>query len=166
MRFLGSIYEGFRKAEEWIVSAFISVVVVLILASAIGRALEHPLNWATDLSLLLMAWIVFLGADLALGTVGFIRVDILFARLPRLVQWALHYLFTLMAIGMLLVVVVYGFDLTFSNVDRLYQTLGISYAWAALSAPVGAILLILTLVRKAIVERHEKFVPAEGQEAI
>ncbi len=166
MNQLRIVYRIFCKLEEWLVSLFIAGVTALVLAAAIGRSVGFPLNWAREISLLLTAWIVFLGADLALRTVGFIRVDIVFKHLPRKVQWGLYYLFNLAALALLGVIAVYGLLLTMDNSERLYQTIGISYAWAAASAPVGCILLMITLIQKMITGRNDESVLTEGQEAI
>lgn len=166
MRAITRAYEAFCRFEEWLVSLFIVAVTVLVFAGGVARTIGHPLNWATDLSLLLMAWIVFLGGDLALRTVGFISVTLLATRLPAILQRILYYLFNAIAIVFLAIVGVFGMVLATENTDRLYQTLGISYSWAALSAPVGCLLLMITVIRKMWLHRHGDVPLDEGKEAI
>jgi TRAP-type C4-dicarboxylate transport system permease small subunit len=151
--------------EEWLVGAFIATVATLVFLSAIARTAGSPINWATDLSLLLFAWLTFLGADVALKHADFIRVDILLNRFPTTVRKGLYYLFNIAAIGLLATIVVQGIPLAIDNSARLFQTLGISYAWATLSAPVGCFLMIVTLTLRMIERRKDKEIIIEGKEA-
>ena len=151
--------------EEHVVAAFIAIITGLIFVSALSRFAGFPLNWAQDVAMLLFAWVVFLGADVALRTVGFIKVDMLVRRFPVTVQKVLHYIFAAMAIALLLVIAYFGTQLAIDHVKRLYQTVGISYSWATASAPVGSVLLIITYVRKLYMNRHDPLV-SEGKEAL
>ncbi len=165
--FLRKAYEGLGKVEEAIVVVFITFITFLIFISALTRTFGYPVNWATDLSLLMFAWVVFLGADVALRHADFIRFDLLIKKMPQVVQNVLYYVFNLMAIGFFGLIVFYGFPLAFDNAKRLFQTLGVSYLWATLSAPVGSILLILTILTKLIDNWGRKEVMVKsGSEAI
>jgi TRAP-type C4-dicarboxylate transport system permease small subunit len=166
MKYLSAFYKGFCKAEEYIVALFIAAITFLVFISAVGRGLRHPLNWAQDVSLLLFAWVVFLGADVALRRADFVRVDMLISRFPWKLQKFLYYFFYIIAIAFLLIMIRFGFPLCFENVKRLFQTLGISYSWATVSAPVGSILLIITILLK--LHRHWKDtrIDVQGKEAI
>lgn len=166
MRRLTAIYDGFCRVEESVVAAFIAIITALIFVAAVSRFFGLPLNWAQDVAMLLFAWVVFLGADVALRNVGFIRVDMLVSRFPMWLQKTLHYTFSAMAIALLLVIVYFGTQLALDNVKRLYQTVGISYSWATASAPVGSVLLIVTMLRKLWLQRHDAYVASEGSEAI
>ncbi|MDR1302289.1 MAG: TRAP transporter small permease [Treponema sp.] len=166
MKQIQTVYRWFCKLEELLVSTFIAVITFLVFISAVARSARHPLNWAQDVSLLLFAWVVFLGADLALRKADFVRVDMLVSRFPEKVQKILYYVMYFLAIGFLVILVVYGFPLSASNAKRLFQTLGISYSWATISVPVGSILLTITIVLKLIARWKEKKIVVQGKEAI
>lgn len=161
-----AVYEAIGKMELVIVATFISLITLLVFVSALARFVGHPLNWAVDLSLLLFAWVVFLGADVALRHDDFIRVDLLINRFPMKVQKFLYYLYNIMAIGFFSLIVAFGFPLAIENAKRLFQTLGISYSWATISAPIGSILLILTIIVRLIDRWDEKEIVVVGREAI
>lgn len=163
---LNEFYRWLCKVEEWVVSAFIVGVTSLVFIAAITRYFGHPINWAQDTALLLTAWIVFLGADVALRDVGFIRVEILFKKFSERVQKVVHVVFTLISVLLLAVILIYGIQLALDNTSRLFQTLGISYAWATISAPVGSFLMIITLGRKLYFDRGRDGLRSEGREAI
>lgn len=166
MNQIQKLYRGFCKIEEILVSAFIAVITFLVFISAVARTARHPLNWAQDVSLLLFAWVVFLGADLALRKTDFVRVDMLVSHFPAKVQKVLYYLMYLLALGFLVILVVYGFPLSISNAKRLFQTLGISYSWATVSVPIGSLLLMITIILKLIIHWKDKNILVHGKEAI
>lgn len=70
-------YEYFCKLEESFVKLFLVSITLLVFVSAITRTFKYPLNWATDVSLLLFAWVIFLGADMALRNTNLVSVDII-----------------------------------------------------------------------------------------
>lgn len=143
-------YRGFCRAEELVVGAMIVALMVLIFAAAVGRFTGSPLNWANDIAMLLFAWLTFLGADVALKRSDFMRVEIIVKRFPDVARRSLETLFSLLSIGFLIIIVTEGIPLALSNSERLFQTLGISYLWATLSAPVGAILISLTIALRTV----------------
>lgn len=149
-------YRLLCRAEELVVGTMIVGVTVLIFAAAVGRFAGHPLNWANDIALLLFAWLTFLGADVALKKSDFMRVEIIVKRFPEFIRRSLRTLFSLLTVGFLLVIVAEGVPLALDNAQRLFQTLGISYMWATLSAPVGAALITVTIAVRTVETWHRR----------
>ncbi|GHV21475.1 C4-dicarboxylate ABC transporter [Spirochaetia bacterium] len=166
MKALKAFYKIFCKVEEILVSAFIAFITFLVFASAVARTVKHPINWAQDISLLLFAWVVFFAADVALRRADFVRVDMLVTRFPAKVQKILYYIMYGISIVFLGVLVRFGIPLSMDNSKRLFQTLGISYSWATISVPIGAILLTITIVLKLIAHRKEEKIVVQAKEAI
>jgi len=166
MKIIKAVYHGFCKAEETIVAVFVAVITLLIFVSALARGAGRPINWAPDTSLLLLSWVVFLGADSALRRADFIRVDMLMLRFPQKLQKFLYYFFYIVVILFLLLVIRYGIPLSLANTKRNFQGMEISYSWATISAPVGAFLMIITIILKLRKRWKEKVIKAEGKEAI
>jgi TRAP-type C4-dicarboxylate transport system permease small subunit len=121
------------------------------------------LNWAPDIALLLLAWVVFLGADIALRRSDFIRVDILVRRFSVKVQKFLYYLYYVAIIMFLGLLVRFGIPLAIDNYRRTFQALEISYAWATISAPVGAFFMIITIILKLVKKWNVSDPHTEGQ---
>jgi TRAP-type C4-dicarboxylate transport system permease small subunit len=159
---LKKVYKFYCSVQEVFVAVAITLVTALVFGGAVMRYAGHPINWAQDLAMLLMAWVVFLGADIALRSVGFISVDVLYARFPKVVQNVLFGIFLAASLVFLGVLVFYGIQLAMSNTSRIYQTLGISYFWATLSAPVGALMLGVTLCIQAVEKLQGKKIPGFG----
>jgi len=166
MKILAAIYHGFCKVEEIIVAVFVAAITFLIFISALARGAGYPINWAPDTSMLLLSWVVFLGADTALRRADFIRVDVLFLRFPLKVQKFLYYLYYCVIILFLLLMVRFGTTLAMENTKRNFQALIISYSWATISVPIGSILMVITIMLKLIRRRKEKEIKSEGKEAI
>ena len=160
------IYKGFCILEETIVAVFVATITFLVFASAIARGLNHPINWAVDVSLLLLAWLVFLGADTSLRRSDFIRVDILQRKFSPGLQKFLYYFFYVIIILFLAMLVIYGIPLSIENSQRTFQALAISYSWATISVPVGAFFMIVTIVIKLVKKWNESEITSEGKEAI
>lgn len=138
------LYDLFCRFEEFVTNMMLAGITALVLASAIGRTLGYPLNWAVDISLLLFAWEVFLGGDIAVRTTNLINVDMIFSRLPKKIQKYLNLGFYVLIILFLGVLVIYGIPLVLKSGKRLFQTLPFSYGWCTLSVPAGAFLMIIS----------------------
>lgn len=139
------LYRLFCNLEEALVKYALVTVAILIFISAIARSIGKPLNWATDISLILFAWIIFLGADVALRHGDFVHVDLIINKFPQSVKKIILILWNLLIVGLLSVLVCFGIPLAIESVDRIFNTLGISYSWATLSVPIGSILMLITI---------------------
>lgn len=138
------LYRYFCKFEELIVQVFICAIVALVFLSATFRTLKHPINWAIDLSLLLFAWVVFLGADMALRNIDLVNVDMIIKKLPPVIHKGLIILWQVLILMFLAALAWYGVPLALEGSKRLFQTLGISYSWATISVPIGSILMMIS----------------------
>lgn len=166
MQSVKKAYTLFCKVEQGFVAVLIVAITLLIFGSAVARTLGHPLNITTDLALLMFAWVVFIGADVSLQQADFLRVELLLKTFPKKLQKILYYVFSVAAILVLALIVYLGVPLAMSNAARLFQTLGISYAWATISAPVGCALMIVTTVLKMIKHRNDTEIVLVQSEAI
>ena len=152
-------YAYFCKIEEIVVQLFLCMVVFLVFISAVFRTLKYPLNWATDLSMLLFAWVVFLGADMALRNTELVNVDLFLKRFSKKNQTYLYIIFNILILAFLASLIWFGIPLAVESTKRLFQTLEISYSWATVSVPFGAFLMMISTVlkiKKAYIENLKK----------
>jgi C4-dicarboxylate transporter, DctQ subunit len=138
------IYNKFCKFEELLVQIFLGTLMVLVFLSAVCRSLRVPINWAVDVSMLLFAWTVFLGADVALRNTGLVKVDLIIKKLSPNIQKTLNIVWGFIIITFLFSLVWYGIPLSIESSKRLFWTLGISYSWATVSVPAGSFLMIVS----------------------
>mgnify|MGYP003623714053 CR=1 FL=1 len=138
----------FCKVELWLTAASLLAIATLVFVSAIARTVGRPLNWATDISLLLFAWMVFLGGDIVVRETNMISVDLLKNKFPLWLQKTLNIIFYLAILAFLVVLVAESRPLLVRNWKRLFQVLPISYGWCTLSVTVGsALMFISTCIR-------------------
>lgn len=151
---LKRFYEFVREVEAVIAAAFLMTAVVVIFAQAVFRTFDVPIHWALDTALLVFAWGVFLGADVAFREDKLVRVDFVLIRMPSKLRKATE-LFLYALIGVFLISLVYfGVDLSISTQHRVFQGIPwLSYTWVTASIPTSALLMLITLgikVRRAL----------------
>ena len=155
--------------EAGVAAVFLIATVVVIFSLAIFRTFGVPIHWALDTALLVFAWGVFLGADVAFREDKLVNVDFLLTKLPdkaqRVVQLVLYLL-----IGLFLGTLVYfGIDLSISTQHRSFQGIpALSYTWVTVSMPVCSFLMLITVsikLYKTVVSRSTETREEGGREA-
>lgn len=134
--------------ERMLSEILLLFIVVFVFIAAVLRWFGYPLIWSIDLAQLLFVWICFIGADIALQNDKHIGVDILTRKLPKKIYNKILFASYLLIIVFLSLVAVYGTYLAVINYKRQYSSLEFSYSWATISAPVGCLLMIRTLIKK------------------
>lgn len=134
------------RALEWITVAVFSALVVNVLWGVATRyLLGNQARWSEELARLLMVWLAFLGAVLALARQEHLGVDLLLRKLHpdarRIAELSVLLIVTLFA-G---VVLGYGgLVLTWQRwqASQLLPALGISKAWFYVAVPVSGVLMV------------------------
>jgi C4-dicarboxylate transporter, DctQ subunit len=139
-----NLYGYFCKLEETLVKSFLVAITFLVFISAIFRTMKYPLNWAVDLSMLLFAWVVFLGANMALRNTELVNVDLFINKFSQKIRKSIYIFWNVIIILFLIFLIWHGIPLALESTNRQFQTLGISYSWATISVPVGAALMIIS----------------------
>lgn len=154
-------YRLFCRAEEYLVAFLTFAIMVLVFGGAVMRTIGNPINWAVDLSLLIFAWLIFLGADVAIRTTELISIDLVVKRFPKIVQDILFAGGIVLSLIFLYILVRYGVPLAVENYERPFHSLGISFSYATIAAPVGSVLISISLVIKLV----ERFLPSKDTTA-
>ncbi len=141
-----ALYAKFCWLEKWLAAGLLMAIATLVFVSAVARFkyINHPLNWAVDISMLFFAWLVFLGGDIVVRETNLISVDILVNHLPAGLRKFLKVFFLFAMILFLAVLVRYGVPLLISNWKRQFQSMELSYSWCTLAVPVGSLLMIVS----------------------
>lgn len=154
------------RIEAAVAGTFLVVMVALIFAGGIARLLHHPLNWTTDVATCLFAWACFLCADVAWRRGTLMSVDLLTVHLPPGVRKAVDWCNLAIIALFLVFLIVSGLWLSYVSSARTFQGIpGISYSWVTMSLPVGAALLLVTTVRRALREIRGASAHAAGPAA-
>jgi TRAP-type C4-dicarboxylate transport system permease small subunit len=142
-------YEGLCQAEAVIAGTFLMVMVGLIFLGGLARLAHHPLIWTTDVATCLFAWACFLAADIAWRRDSLMSIDLVPDRLPARARATLLMINYALIVAFLLYLISMGFYLAWVSRIRSFQGMpGVSYSLVTLSLPVGALLLLVTTLRK------------------
>lgn len=72
---------------DWVMAALFAATILVVTAQVASRyVFDSPFNWTEELSRLLFAWMIFVGAALAIREGTHIRVPVLVERLPARVR--------------------------------------------------------------------------------
>jgi len=134
------------KVEEFFVCVFLAALILLVFFAAIFRFFGVNVAWSIDIAQLMFAWTTFIGADLALRKNKHMGVNLLIKQCPMRVQRIVLFLCYLVIVCFLLVIVFYGARLSIINYRRFFATLPISFSFVTAAAPVGAFLMLCTMV--------------------
>tara|TARA_B100001245_G_scaffold228082_1_gene205043 strand:- start:400 stop:867 length:468 start_codon:yes stop_codon:yes gene_type:complete len=137
------------KIERLVCIGLLSAIVLLVFAAAVMRTVGLPIIWSVDIAQLLFAWLCMLGANQTLKHAQHATVDIVTQYLPVRWQQRLAGLASLIMIGVLAVIVVYGIALFNLNPQRTLGSTPLPYRYVALALPVGAGLMLLTLLEQS-----------------
>ncbi|GHS89282.1 hypothetical protein AGMMS49957_12230 [Synergistales bacterium] len=138
-------YGAVCKIEETLATLGLIAMTALVLLSALGRAIGYPINWGMDISLMLFAWVSFMGADVGIRLNRIINVDFLVKRFPPKAQKYIAVTWSVVIIAFLVVLVAYGVPLCISNAKRQFQNIAVSYSYITASIPVCAVLMIISM---------------------
>lgn len=103
-----------------------------------------------ELAQFLFIWTAVLGADITLRRGGQVRIDAFVIRMPLKYQYLVTGLCVSLMALFLVLLIWYGFPLAISNWQRPMGVAGLSYGYITLALPVGAALMLISLVRRVV----------------
>lgn len=146
------MWRWYDRAEEWLAIALLGGTSLVMLASSTARALGQPFAGGAELAQFLFIWTAVLGADITLRRGGQVRIDALAVRLPLALQRLVTSLCLVLMLGFLALLVWHGFPLALSNWQRPMGVAGLSYGYITLALPVGATLMMVSLIRRVMAQ--------------
>lgn len=132
--------------EESIVVVLLALLIILVFIAASLRWFGISVAWSIDTAQLLFVWVCFIGADLALRTNRHVGVDMLIKKFPFGIQNSINLFCNILIFGFLMIVLYFGLTLCIDNYQRHFNTIPISYSFVTGSAPVGSLLMGLTII--------------------
>lgn len=142
------MWKVFDRAESMLAIIFLSGTVLAVFAGALARAIGSPIPMAPEIAQLMLIWTVMFGADLVMRRGEHIRVSALPDALSPRNRRVLNFVCFVTIVAFLAYVAWLGVQLAMSNWAREMGTSGLSYGWVTLALPVGAVLMILSLLRR------------------
>ena len=149
--------DGLNKVVGIFLALMLGTMSILIIAQVLCRFVIHyPLTWSEELSRYLMAYIVFIGASLAMRHNKLISIELL----PELLKGTKRKVLTIivLAISIVFFAILFkqGIDMVSRVKMQLSPALGLSMAIPYASIPIGAVLLALNSVAAMIDEFTSK----------
>lgn len=141
---LAAFRRGYERFLEWICIALMVALAAEVVAGVAFRYSGHSLVWYDEVATILLAWVTFYGAALAVLKHAHMGVPEIVAMLPataRVLVAAVAQLCT-MTFFVLLAWVGYGI-LEILASDRLVSLPEVSVAWANSVIPVSAVLFLV-----------------------
>jgi TRAP-type C4-dicarboxylate transport system permease small subunit len=106
------------------------------------------MSWNIDLAMLLLAWTAFLGADIAWRSGQLVGIDIVTRHLPRGLQKTFQVAIYVIVLAAMIVILVFGIKLAWTERVRTYQSMPIPYSLVTLSLVVaGASMVVSTIIK-------------------
>lgn len=142
-----------HKCENAICIFLLIFAFAIILSHIVGRyVFRYPLYFAEEISRYCFIWTIMLGASIGMRRKAHTRVEYFINFLPAKGKIVLEIIVNMSIIGFLGYVIYYGFFLVSKTMN--IPTAAMEWPWGLIymSAPVGAILIIITTILHIIEE--------------
>ena len=123
-------------------------LVAFVFLSAILRFFSVSMSWNIDLALFLLAWTAFLGADIAWRSGQLVGIDLVTRGLPKKLQKTIALVVYFIVMAALIVIVIFGLKLAWTERVRTYQSIPIPFSLVTLSVVVAALSMFLSTILK------------------
>lgn len=146
---MGRFLEILDSLIEKIIALLMGFMVVSLFSQVIARYFfNSPIMWTDEIGRYTFIWIVYLGSVVAFKKRSHLVVDILTRKFPEKLQFYLNLFFEIVIMLFLFLVFIFGLQYAMSNMGNpAYSTNVISLGVAYVSVPVGALLMIINIVR-------------------
>jgi TRAP-type C4-dicarboxylate transport system permease small subunit len=146
-QFLGRLFEKLERMQTiFCVAALGAIVVVLSLEILLRQFLGINLQWALDLSALLMVWICFIGASMVYRRKGHIGIEVLVKLFPEGLQKMLNVVMYLLIGAGFVVLMIRAGSLMLVQRGQEIVSLGISRSFLSFPVVLGTALMLVTSV--------------------
>ncbi|MFS0575593.1 TRAP transporter small permease [Sporosarcina sp. 179-K 3D1 HS] len=144
------------RLEETVVNLIMVVLVILTFTNVVLRyVFNYSIPGSVEVSILLFAWIVFVGSSVAIKNKTHIKIDLLEAILPKKYKKIVSLLISIMLVILAACMCFYGFIFTY---DVMGETLGASNipkSLVYLAFPIGFGLMGIHLMNQIVLSLKE-----------
>ena len=127
-----------------------AMTVVVFLQVLFRYVLDAPLDWSEELATFTFAWMVLLGAGVGLKYDQHPSLDVFRSRFPAVLQKAAGLLVNLSIIFMLIVLCVYGWNLTMTMKMQTMAALGYSVSFIYIILPVSSLIMLFHMLVRTL----------------
>ena len=142
------LYHTLCKLEVIICGTGFVFLIFFVFLSAILRFFRVSMAWNIDMALFLLAWTAFLGADIAWRSGQLVGIDLVTRNLPPIVQKLIQIAVYCVIGCALIIIIIYGTRLAWTERVRKFQSLPIPYSLVTMSLVVAACSMLLSTIIK------------------
>jgi len=149
-----------ERALEWLVSAFVALLVLIVASTFIDRHfVTLPMAAPDSYARVILVWLTFIGFALAVKRGFNIRVDLIETRLPVRVRRMLDYIFDLGMLGLTVILGLNGWRLIVVGRDQERLGTLMTEAWPSSALFAACILLVLFLALRIMLRLTGRELP-------
>ncbi len=148
MHIVKKIYQAVMKAELFLVGIGFVALILFVFLSAILRFFRVSMSWNIDMSLLMLAWTSFLGADIAWRSGQLVGIDLITRNLPPKFAQVVEIIVLIIILAAQFLLFYYGARLAWIERLRTYQSMPIPYALVTYSLVISAFSMSISTIIK------------------
>jgi len=157
--------KSLRLAEhglEWLISALVAVLLVIVASTFIDRHfVTLPMAAPDSYARVILVWLTFIGFALAVKNGLNIRVDLIDSHLPVKLRALFKYVFDVMMLGLTVMLGLNGWRLVVIGKDQERLGTMMSEAWPSGALFVACIILVLFLVLRIALRFYGRELPEQ-----
>jgi TRAP-type C4-dicarboxylate transport system permease small subunit len=144
MTVLCRFYDLARRIDKLFGMLAMAFIILLACANVFMRyVVGRPWGWVEEVTVFTFVWLSMLGASAVVHAEGHCAIDVLVRRLPLKWQRIVGIVSDLIVLATLLLLIVYGIDLTIKGQTKLTPILGIPYSYVDAAVPVSCALMLV-----------------------
>lgn len=137
------ISDGIYKVSGVFIIIALGVIVVLVFTQVVSRyVLKFPIDWAQELTVYLLIWMVFIGCSMGLRQGEIASLSFFVDKFPDKVAIWLTFVADSVLIIFLTVCIVFNMDIIQFAMRQASPVLSIPMGWISLSVTVSAALMV------------------------
>ncbi len=157
------LHKLYSQLEEIVGAVLLAATcAVAVIQVAARYVLASPPAWTEEAATLLFAWLVFVGASLALKRNEHFALDVVVVRLPHGLRRMVQLVVLLLTFAFCLLLIVYGAILAVDSWNVRTAVMEIPRTWLYASVPVGGGLMAVRTVEAMLQWVAAGRTPAEG----
>ena len=130
------------RCIKWYIVVLMGLLVFMTFIQVVARyVMNSPFTSTEEYTRMILVWLTFIGAAVALRRNKLTRIEVLEERLPAGVRRALSAFFDLVLMFILVIIVVKGWEATLVTTSQIVAGTPLSYAWFVFSVVVGSIIM-------------------------
>ena len=131
---------------KWYIVLLMGLMVFMTFIQVFARyVLNSPFTSTEEYTRMVLVWLTFMGAAVALRRKRLTRIEVLEEHLPGRVRSFLAVFFDLVLMFLLLIIAVKGWEATLVTTSQIVAGTPLSYAWFVFSVVVGSVIMFFYL---------------------